>query len=120
MSFLSPLIVKTAAALDRRFGWDRLPRFLGVYTVVGIRTRLRRENLYDTETVHPPPPPPGGVPAALPARPLDRRHLQRPERPAHGRDRLALRPQRADRPHVPASRSRRSSSRTRAPSAASC
>ena len=51
MSFLSPLIVKTAAALDRRFGWDRLPRFLGVYTVAGIRTRLRHENLYDTETV---------------------------------------------------------------------
>ncbi len=72
MSFLSPLIVKTSAALDRRFGWDRLPRFLGVYTVAGIRTRLRRENLYDTETVHPPPPPPGGVPARyLRARSLD-------------------------------------------------
>ncbi len=72
MSFLSPLIVKTAAALDRRFGWDRLPRFLGVYTVAGIRTRLRHENLYDTETTHAPPPPPGGVPARyLRARSMD-------------------------------------------------
>ncbi len=72
MSFLSPLLIKTSAALDRRFGWDRLPRLLGVYTVAGIRTRLRRENLYDTETVHSPPPPPGGVPARyLRARSID-------------------------------------------------
>ena len=38
----------TAAALDRRFGWDRLPRPLGVLTLVGLRTRLREQNLYDT------------------------------------------------------------------------
>jgi hypothetical protein len=72
MSFLAPLLTKSAAGLDRRFGWDRLPRLLGIYALVGIRTRLRRENLYDTETVHPPPPPADGIPSRyLRARSLD-------------------------------------------------
>jgi Animal haem peroxidase len=34
--------------LDRRFGWDRLPRPLGVLTLIGLRTRLRQRNLSDT------------------------------------------------------------------------
>ena len=38
---LSKLLTSTAAALDRRFGWDKLPRPLGVLTLVGLRTRLR-------------------------------------------------------------------------------
>jgi hypothetical protein len=45
---LTKLLITTAGALDRRFGWDRLPRPLGVITLVGLRTRLREENLYDT------------------------------------------------------------------------
>ena len=45
---LSKLLIATAGALDRRFGWDRLPRPLGVMTLVGLRNRLREENLYDT------------------------------------------------------------------------
>ena len=45
---LSKLLTATAGALDRRFGWDRLPRPLGVLTLVGLRNRLRDENLYDT------------------------------------------------------------------------
>ena len=48
---ISKLLTSTAAALDRRFGWDRLPRPLGVLTFVGLRTRLRQRNLYDTGTV---------------------------------------------------------------------
>jgi hypothetical protein len=56
MSILSPLLVRTAAVLDRRVGWDRLPKWIGVVALIGIRTRLRRENLYDTETVKPLPP----------------------------------------------------------------
>jgi len=48
---ISKLLTSTAAALDRRFGWDRLPRPLGVLTLVGLRTRLRQRNLYDTGTV---------------------------------------------------------------------
>jgi hypothetical protein len=45
---LSKLLTATATALDRRFGWDRLPLPLGVFTLAGLRTRLREENLYDT------------------------------------------------------------------------
>ncbi len=45
---LSKLLTSTAGALDRRFGWDRLPRPLGVVTLVGLRARLRERNLYDT------------------------------------------------------------------------
>jgi hypothetical protein len=41
--------------LDRRFGWDRLPRPLGLLTLIGLRNRLRQRNLHDT-----------GVPAASP------------------------------------------------------
>ena len=53
---LSKLLTSTAGALDRRFGWDKLPRPLGVLTLVGLRTRLREKNLYDTGV--------GGVTAA--------------------------------------------------------
>jgi len=35
------LLSKTAAMLDRRVGWDRLPRPLGVLTLVGLRQTLR-------------------------------------------------------------------------------
>ncbi|MBA3475620.1 MAG: heme peroxidase, partial [Actinobacteria bacterium] len=53
---LSKLLTSTAGALDRRFGWDKLPRPLGVLTLVGVRTRLREKNLHDTG--------PGGARAA--------------------------------------------------------
>jgi hypothetical protein len=36
--------------LDRRFGWDELPRPLGLLVLVGIRRQLRQRNLYDTGT----------------------------------------------------------------------
>ncbi len=45
---LSRLLTSTASALDRRFGWDKLPRPLGVLTLLGLRIRLRQRNLYDT------------------------------------------------------------------------
>ena len=45
---LSKLLIATAGALDRRFGWDRLPRPIGVFTLAGLRTELRQKNLYDT------------------------------------------------------------------------
>ena len=41
------LLSKTAGMLDRRVGWDRLPRPLGVLTLVGLRQTLRKENLHD-------------------------------------------------------------------------
>ena len=62
---LSKLLVSAASALDRRFGWDRLPRLLGVPTLVGLRIRLREENLYDTG--------PGGAKPAADGGPRDAR-----------------------------------------------
>ena len=37
--------------LDRTYGWDRLPKPLALFTLIGIRVKLRRENLYDTTGV---------------------------------------------------------------------
>jgi hypothetical protein len=56
-----------ASALDRKYGWDRLPKWLGLLTIVYLRKQLRRENLYDTGLVKPPPP----TPPDLNARTID-------------------------------------------------
>ena len=64
-SAFSKLLSSTAAALDRRFGWDRLPRPLGVVTLVGLRLRLRERNLFDTGA--------GGAVAAQNGGPYDQR-----------------------------------------------
>jgi len=45
---LSSLFRVPADALDRRVGWDKLPLPAGILTLVGLRDRLREENLYDT------------------------------------------------------------------------
>ena len=42
------LAADAAEALDRRFGWDRLPLPLAMLTLIGLRNRLREKNLYDT------------------------------------------------------------------------
>jgi hypothetical protein len=42
---------------DRRRGWDRLPKPLGLAVLVGLRSDLRKRNLYDT-TDQPPADPP--------------------------------------------------------------
>ncbi|HEX2044096.1 MAG TPA: peroxidase family protein [Gaiellaceae bacterium] len=47
-SVFSKLLARAAQGLDGRFGWHRLPRPLGVLTLIGLRTRLRERNLYDT------------------------------------------------------------------------
>jgi hypothetical protein len=44
----SKLLATTAHAVDRSVGWYRLPRPLGILTLLGLRTRLRERNLYDT------------------------------------------------------------------------
>ena len=53
---LSRMFVSLAEAADRRFGWPQLPKPFGILTLIGLRTRLREQNLYDT-----------GGPADLPA-----------------------------------------------------
>jgi len=42
------LFDRVAASVDRRVGWDRLPRPLGILVLIGIRDVLRKENLVDT------------------------------------------------------------------------
>jgi hypothetical protein len=45
------VFVSLATAIDRAIGWDRLPRSLGLLTLIGVRNRLRADNLYDTGLV---------------------------------------------------------------------
>ena len=54
------LFDSAASLLDRKFGWHKLPRPLGLAVLVGLRNILRRENLHDTTrepAVDPPPVP---------------------------------------------------------------
>ena len=37
-----------AAALDRRVGWDKLPKPIAMLVLIGLRNILREKNLYDT------------------------------------------------------------------------
>ena len=45
---LSRVFAGLAEGADRRFGWSRLPKPLGILTLIGLRTRLRERNLHDT------------------------------------------------------------------------
>src|SRR5580765_9073694 len=45
---LSSLFDGLAESADRRVGWDRLPLPVALLTLIGLRDRLREENLYDT------------------------------------------------------------------------
>ncbi len=38
----------TAEAIDRRIGWDKLPLPLAMLVLIGLRSVLRKKNLYDT------------------------------------------------------------------------
>ena len=58
MSLLARMLSGPAHVLDRRIGWDRLPKPFGILALVGLRERLRRRNLHDTESGRPVTPPP--------------------------------------------------------------
>lgn len=45
------VVTGVAEYLDRRIGWDRLPVPLGLAALVGLRVRLRQENLHDTSRI---------------------------------------------------------------------
>ncbi|MGH3882048.1 MAG: peroxidase family protein [Pseudonocardiaceae bacterium] len=47
-SVLSQWWMNAAEYLDRSVGWDKLPRALGLPTVIGLRERLQHDNLFDT------------------------------------------------------------------------
>jgi hypothetical protein len=38
-----------AQALDQKYGWDHLPRPLGLMVLMGVRNILRQQNLHDTD-----------------------------------------------------------------------
>jgi Animal haem peroxidase len=57
---ISGIFMSLAEAADRKFGWQSLPKPLGILTLIGLRTRLRERNLYDT-----------GGPADVPASAAD-------------------------------------------------
>jgi hypothetical protein len=42
------VLLSLAQLVDDKIGWDKLPQWLGIVTLVGLRTRLREENLFDT------------------------------------------------------------------------
>ena len=95
---LSKLLISVSSKLDRRYGWDKLPLPIGVLTLIGLRTRLREENLYDTgESDAKPDAADGSARAAR----TTRRELERPLEAGDGADRPALRPQRAAREDLP-------------------
>ncbi|MEV7384661.1 MULTISPECIES: peroxidase family protein [unclassified Streptomyces] len=41
---------RLAVAVDQKVGWQRLPKPLGLLTLIGLRDNLRRKNLYDTRS----------------------------------------------------------------------
>ncbi|MFI6638322.1 peroxidase family protein [Streptomyces sp. NPDC050504] len=45
------IVTGVAEYLDRRIGWDKLPLPLGLATLLGLRVRLRQENLHDTNKI---------------------------------------------------------------------
>ena len=51
------------SAIDRRVGWDRLPPAVGIFALIGLRSRLRARNLHDTGLVKQPPSPPADLSA---------------------------------------------------------
>ncbi|WP_217212957.1 peroxidase family protein [Streptomyces sp. AC550_RSS872] len=45
------VVTGVAEFLDRRIGWDKLPVPLGLGTLLGLRVKLRQENLHDTNRI---------------------------------------------------------------------
>jgi Animal haem peroxidase len=73
MGLFTRLTSSVAEAVDHRFRWDHLPTPLAMLTLVGIRNRLRAENLYDSGRGPADRPPPADADGArhLTARTLD-------------------------------------------------
>ena len=64
--FLSKAFTDLTEAIDKTKGWSRLPKLFGILTLVGLRTKLRQRNLYDTGG---PADQPAGDPGILPSAP---------------------------------------------------
>ena len=61
-SLLTRWFIKATEVVDRRIGWDKLPPWIGLSVLIGVRDALREHNLYDSYRGHPP-----AAPAHTPA-----------------------------------------------------
>jgi hypothetical protein len=52
---LERALTPVASFLDRRVGWDKFPRPLGILMLIGLREQLREHNLTDTGLIKPAP-----------------------------------------------------------------
>jgi len=68
---LAATFVDAMEVVDKKVGWHRLPLPLGIPTLIGIRERLRHENLFDTGVPESPDDLPPYDPRYLTARTLD-------------------------------------------------
>ena len=89
-----------AEALDRRFGWDKLPQPVAMLVLIGLRNILREQNLYDTGRGPLDKPDVSDHPRYLTARTLDGT-FNNLDDPLMGSARQPLRAQRPARVHVP-------------------
>ncbi len=53
-SLLTRWFIKATEVVDRRIGWDKLPPWLGLGVLIGVRDALREHNLHDTYRGNPP------------------------------------------------------------------
>lgn len=53
-SLLTRWFIKATEIVDRRIGWDKLPPWIGLSVLIGVRDALREHNLYDTYRDDPP------------------------------------------------------------------
>ena len=66
------MFLDAAEAVDKKVGWHNVrPTLLGVLTLVGVRDRLRQQNLFDTGLPEPSDGCPPFDPRFLKARTLD-------------------------------------------------
>jgi hypothetical protein len=61
-SLLTRWFIKATEVVDRRIGWDKLPPWIGLSVLIGVRDALREHNLYDSYRGRPP-----AAPAHTPA-----------------------------------------------------
>ena len=62
---------RAATWIDHKIGWDAFPPLTGLLVLLGLRTVLRRDNLYDTHSPQSEPDPPPYDPTALTRRTVD-------------------------------------------------
>ncbi|WP_454792778.1 peroxidase family protein [Mycolicibacterium lutetiense] len=53
-SLLTTWFIKATEVVDRRIGWDKLPPWIGLSVLIGVRDALREHNLYDSYRGDPP------------------------------------------------------------------